>query len=404
MKVLSVNTTKVGGAAVVARRLNQVFKSGGINLETVTLNDTVFDKLIGILSVMEQKFWPMLMKTKNIVYHSPAMFSRGIEDYLRLFNPDIVHLHWINKGLMKPEDLLTIRKPIIWTMHDMWPFCGAEHHTNESRFINGYSKNNRPKNESGIDINRFVWMRKVSVYKELNDIIFICPSLWLYNLAKKSFLLKDKRVQYIPNGVDSKVFFSINKNMAKISLGLPKNKKILLLGSAFIDGDRNKQNDVFLKILEYVKDLKNDFMVITLGSGDTSSFNKVFRELGVRVKHFGFISKEKVLNKIYNASDIFLMFSRHENMPTMLIESMACGTPAIAFSIGGIPEIIESDRYGYLIKPFDYIEYGKKLRKFILGDNLFDRKFITKSIMKKYDIEKTKKLYLKVFDSLVKRN
>lgn len=404
MKILSINTTQKGGAAVVAKRLNEQFENEGVDIKTVTLDETGFDKFIKVLSVAEQIIWPMLMKTKNNIYHSPAIFSRGIESEVKLFNPNIVHLHWINGGLMKPEDLLTIKIPIVWTMHDMWPFCGAEHHTEDNRFIDGYSRKSRPDDENGIDINRFVWRRKINVYNNLNNIVFVCPSLWLYNLATKSFLLRNKKVQYIPNGVDPTVFFPVNKDMARTTLGLPKNKKVLLLGSAFISGDKNKQNDAFLRILEYIKDLKNDFIVVSLGSGDVSNFNKVFEEIGVQVKHFGFIEDEKILRDVYNASDLFLMFSRHENMPTMLIESMACGTPAIAFSIGGISEIIESDKWGYLVKPFDYIEYGNKLRKFILSENKFDKNAIVKNTLEKYNIGKTKKMYIDVFNSLIKRN
>ena len=70
----------------------------------------------------------------------------------------------------------------------MWPFCGAEHYTNSSRYIEGYKKNNRPKDEKGLDINRIIWRKKIKYFNNVSKII--CTSNWMYNTAKKSYLFK----------------------------------------------------------------------------------------------------------------------------------------------------------------------------------------------------------------------
>lgn len=391
MKILLVNTTAIGGPAIVVKKLQSQLLKNAQEVRLVSVENSRMGWLAKWTFLIEQMIVRVWDFDKSI-FCSLSLFSIGIENEIKEFKPDIVHLHWINGGLLKPEDLINIKQPIVWTMHDMWPMCGLEHHASDDRYLNGYQK------RGFFDLNWWVWKRKEWVYSKLSNITFVAPSRWLYSEAKKSWLLKDKKVVQISNGIDLSVFKPEDKALARKELNLDTNKKIILLGAAFAMGDKNKQMEL---VNEIIGGLACDYEVLIFGNGDKKMLKEVYPKIYKKIKYLGYVDNDK-LKTVYSAADVFLVFSRHENLPTTIMESMACGTVPMAFDVGGISDFIDSDT-GVLVRPFDVGEYNDKLAKLLENDtqrNIMAKKAVEK-IKKIFDLKKIAKDYISLFEKVL---
>ena len=173
MKILHVNYSEIkGGAAIGVNRLHKALKKEGINSEMLVIEKSTNDQEIhGPKSSFEELFSSSkkilsrfvkrkLIKTDNKETFSFNLFNSNILKKINLINPSVVHLHWIGNEMISISQLKRIKKPIIWTFWDMWPICGAEHHSYDKRYIDGYTKYNRPNYEKGFDLNKFIWNYK----------------------------------------------------------------------------------------------------------------------------------------------------------------------------------------------------------------------------------------------------
>ncbi|MEI6288162.1 MAG: glycosyltransferase family 4 protein [bacterium] len=302
-------------------------------------------------------------------FYSPAMASSFDFERLKKINPDLVHLHWINRGYLTPNDLLKIKKPLVWTLHDMWPFCGGEHYGNEKikRYQIGYDKNNRPVDNNFFDKNKFLWLRKKSAWKNLDKINIVCPSQWLAKCARESVLFKNYNVSVIPYGLDTDIFKPIEKQTVRDILGLPKNKKIILFGA--MGGTSNPRKgfsflrEAIIKLEQSV--IKNDLALAVVGaSATTEKLN-----WSIPTYFLGRLNDAVSMAIAYSASDVFVAPSLQDNLPNTVLESMACGTPVVAFDIGGMPDMIDHQQNGYLVKPLDSVDLASGL-EWILSDDL----------------------------------
>ncbi|MFA6518484.1 MAG: glycosyltransferase [Candidatus Shapirobacteria bacterium] len=394
MKILIVNATKLGGAAVAVNRLETQLTREGLEVKRVTVNNYGKGKIASVIFLVEQLFLRVLRVDKGIFY-SPALFSIGINDEIKEFNPDIVHLHWINGALLKPEDLAEFNKPTVWTMHDMWPFCGAEHHSNDNKYKEGY------KSESKFSLNRWLWERKTKTYQKIKKMVFVSPSRWLKKKAEQSCLTEGREIVYLPNGIDLKKYYPEDKKVAKSKLGLKPDVLVVLVGAAFANGDKNKNINLAVKILSKIK---KDIVVVAVGKGDKDKVKKVFEKSGKRLLYLGYIDDEDRMREIYSASDVFLMCSKNENLPNMAIESMACGTSVVAFDVGGVGEIVDNKVNGFLSSYGDINDVVKNLNMLLTFSSKQKIEFYSnsrKKIVQNYDLKKTTKQVIEVYKKLI---
>ena len=159
------------------------------------------------------------LKTENSVIHTPALWNSNLPGRLNASDADVVNLHWISGQMLSIRDIARIKKPIVWTLHDMWAFCGAEHYTDDRRWHNGYARGNRPVYESGFDLNRWTWKRKQKHWKTPMHII--TPSTWLADCATQSALIQGWPIRVVPNCVDMESWKPLAKHLGRELLGLP---------------------------------------------------------------------------------------------------------------------------------------------------------------------------------------
>lgn len=272
---------------------------------------------------------------------------------LQQLQPDIVHLHWINFGFIPLRGLLKIRKPIVWTLHDSWPFTGGCHlPENCSAFVEKCGECPQLGSSFKFDLSRICHVLKQSVYPQLN-LTIVSPSNWLADRARKSSLFRGTRIEVIPNGIDLTKFRLQSKREAKNKVGFDPDRRLIVYGAMSALTDFNKGFDLLLEALHHFKAMGGTADLAVFGA-DRLPDGFDSRILGDgRVHLLGEIREPDHLANVYAAADVMIVPSRSENLPFTVMESLACGTPVAAFAVGGIPELVNRVEHGILADPFD---------------------------------------------------
>ncbi len=272
-----------------------------------------------------------------------------------------MHLHWVAAEMLSIHDIGAIKKPIVWTLHDMWAFCGAEHYTEESRWREGYFGNNRPAYESGFDLNCWVWNRKRLHWRR--PVHIVTPSHWLGQCVRESALMKDSPVTVIPNALDTSRWIPVNKPTARQLLHLPPDVPLLLFGAMGGGQDPRKEYDLLLKSLNLLRCKIKGLELLVFGQLSP----KEVPDLGFPIHYTGHLHDDVTLQLLYSAADVMVVPSRQEAFGQTASEAHACGTPVVAFNTGCLPDIVDHERTGYLAQPFDTDDLAKGI-EWVLAD------------------------------------
>jgi len=319
-------------------------------------NNPIFNALQPRLVVRNR--YGVKFQTSNKVHHSFGWPDSGLGKEIGKNQSDILNLHWIGhvfgNETLSISEIGKIKKPIVWTLHDQWAFCGAEHYTApppiiDHRYIEGYSKSNRPTTESGQDRNRRAWESKQRRWKHAMTIV--CPSQWMANCAKASLLMREWPIHVIPYSIDLDVWSPIDQLRSRKILNLPSDKKLILLCADYAY-DPRKGADLLARSLHQFKincfELANVTELIVIGEGENNYFSP---EISCRFT--GRLTSDHEIKLYYNAADVVVVPSRQDNLPLTALEAHACGTPTVSFRIGGLPDIIDHRITGALAEPFD---------------------------------------------------
>jgi glycosyltransferase involved in cell wall biosynthesis len=361
MKVIHLNYSDIiGGAARAVYRIHSSLRASEVDSRmwvnqavagdwTVETPISKFDRIIAKIYAYLVRPFIKFLKTKNPTLHSPQVFSSQWVKRINNCDADIIHLHWTQNEMLSIADISSIKKSIVWTLYDMWPFCGAEHYTDEYRWKHGYQSNNRPAYESGFDLNFWTWKRKIKNWKK--PIHIIAPSQWLGNCVKESALMHDWPVEVIPYPIDTNFWKPLKKNLARELLDLPKEVPLILFGAVGGGHDPRKGFDLLLDSLKFLNDdqCTKNLEVVVFGQREP----KVLPKINFPIHYKGYLHDDISLRALYNATDVMIVPSRLEAFGQTASEAQACGTPVVAFNIGGLKDIILHLKTGYLAKAFD---------------------------------------------------
>jgi len=409
MKTLLINTSDVrGGAARASYRLHQGLEQVGINSTMLVQDKRSSDisvtgpKLIGLKGVGVNYLFrflvdksPLLLYPKHqTIVWSPQWLPNRIHTKINKLNPDIVHLHWICDGFIPIKEIAKIKQPLVWTFHDMWSFTGGCHYNGTcDRYMYKCGKCPELGSDKEKDLSQWVWNRKNELWADL-DFTVVTPSHWLANCARSSSLFGDQRIEVIPNGLDLQKFKPIDKSKAKKDLNLPVDKNLILFGAMNSTKDKRKGFQ-YLKSAINVLSEDLEFEAIVFGNSGKDS------HLNIPINYMGNFP-DNMLTKLYSAADVFVAPSIQDNLPNTIMESLACGTPSVAFDIGGMSDMIVHKENGYLAKPFNTDDLAKGIewivehdqRKKVLSEN--SRKYVENNFELKYIAKKYTDLYSQI--------
>ena len=359
-----VNTSeRTGGAAIAAGRLTEALKSHGIKAKMLVRDkqtDRISTVALGGGWKLVRKFvWERVVIWINSHFRRERLFSVDIantgNDITRLpefKEADLIHLHWINQGMLSLKvirKILASGKPVVWTMHDMWPCTGICHHARTCTAFHSecgacpmiYSQKRK-------DLSTRIFRQKQRLYAS-GGIHFVTCSHWLEGMAKQSALLANQPVSVIPNPISTTLFHPMKQTEARQKLALPTEGKLILFGSVKLT-DKRKGIDYMVEACRLLAKqhpaLKEQLALVAVGMHAAELQPLV----PFKVHNMGYVKEEHQLAEIYNAADLYVIPSLDENLPNTIMEAMACGTPCVGFPTGGIPEMIDHLKNGYLTK------------------------------------------------------
>ena len=365
MRVLIVNTSeRTGGAAVAAHRLMMALNNNGVKAKMLVRDKEGANSSLTVVGLPKSSLlhwhflWERLVIFCRLHFSKKHLFEIDIANSgsditkLREFQEaDIIHLHWINQGMLSLKNIqkiLSSGKPVVWTMHDIWPATAICHYTRGCNYFKNRCAHCKllPGGGSNNDLSSAVWKKKEKML-DAGNIYFVACSRWLETEAKASALLRDHKITSIPNPIDTHVYCPQKKHAVRKQLGLPEDKQIILFVSQRVT-DKRKGMDYFIEAIAHLvktdPDVAQKTGIAILGGHSED----VAGQLSLPVYPLGYVSDEKKIVEVYNAADVFVLPSLEDNLPNTIMEAMACGVPCVGFKVGGIPEEIDHKRTGYV--------------------------------------------------------
>ncbi|NJR50270.1 MAG: glycosyltransferase [Leptolyngbyaceae cyanobacterium CSU_1_3] len=373
MKVLLLGESDInGGAARGMYRLHQGLQSAGVESSLlvrdrrstdpfVVAHKTILTKLGPPLNNLALKRYP---QTQTLF--SAQWFPDDLLPAVRQINPDLVNINWVCNGYLRIETIAQFNKPLIWTLHDMWPMTGGCNY-NEGCDRYQHTCGNCPQlfSQRESDLSRWIWRRKARAWKNLN-LSLVAPSRWIAQCAAESSLFKDRRIDVIHGGLDTHTYRPIPQQTARELLNLPQNKHLVLFGAPGAVTDKRKGFQLLLPALQNLSQAGwgDRLEVVVFGASQSESSAR----LSFKAHYLGKLSDDITLALAYSAADVMVVPSLQESFGQTASESLACGTPVVAFNATGLRDIVDHQQNGYLAKPFEVDDLAQGIA-WVLGDD-----------------------------------
>lgn len=359
MKVVHLNTYENnGGAGRACSRLVAALQAQGVEAsswvnysfekkpQAYNFSKGFLAKYFTAFQILAERLLTKLSLKPQQTPFSVPYFGRDITQHPAVQEADILHLHWVNHAFMRPWNLSQLKslgKPIVWTFHDSNAFTGGCHVRYTCTHFEQECGNCPLLKSSGPnDLSHRIWKSKSAAYADL-EFSIITPSNWMAESVKRSKLLGKRAVQVIPNTLDTQVFKPVSKQQARKILGLPADQFIVLSGFMPSKNDKHKGTPYLMEALALLPN-KAGTALLVFGNKNEESLPA----LPVATTFLGTINDDEKLALAYSAADVFVSPSLEDNLPNTVLESLACGTPVVAFTTGGIPDMVKHQHNGYL--------------------------------------------------------
>ena len=419
MNVLHINTRQEAGAALCAMRINSALVHEGVDSRMLFAQGTNMPEGIkGSIAEEDHDFWhssrwllrlkyllartplwrkmdkekvEMILRQKNshlkpkMYLHGPFTSYTNIAHHPLVEWADVIHLHWVAYFIDYPTFFKEVKKPIVWTLHDIFPAVGVLHF--ESEFY--------PVPDSLKEIDGFCRKVKREGVLQVENLNIVAISKQMTDVCKKSDVLKGFPITLIHNGVDTDVFHPYDKIEARKRLGLPEDMKIFLFSANSLD-DENKGLDRLIKAL--TKLCLPRMMLVCIGLCRSKTF---LSDVSFPIKVTGYVGSQEEIAEYYSASDFYLQCSKIESFGQTVIEAMACGTPVISTPCGVAPEIIQSFN-GILCDGFEAESLTSGITKALAKD--YNSDMIRQYVLDNFKYEDIAGQYINLYKSILKDN
>jgi len=362
MKVTLINTSDAGGGAPAAcMRLLRALQAKQVDVRMDVQEKKTDDprvkrivgKLASTINFLAERlpFIWFRAEEKSVRFaFSTAHAGTDIGKAADVADAEILHLHWTNGGFLSTyniKQLFETCKPVVWTLHDMWAFTGGCHYAGDcDHFEHECGDCWMLRDPETNDLSHKGWIKKQDMYAAAKNIVFVTCSNWLAGVARSSALLKDFRIEAIPNPIDTTVFGPKGKAWLRNKWGIDSDSKIILFGAANIL-DRRKG---ITYLVEALHDLKKNYPdtekieIVIFGKNKTFDVGS----LPFKAYELNMIDTEDEMAEVYNLADVYVTPAIEDNLPNTVMEALSCGIPVVAFNTGGIPDMVEHLKNGYL--------------------------------------------------------
>lgn len=398
MKILHISSAAYGGAYRAAFRIHESLLKNGVDSQFITLDQPdVLTPVVRKKNYFVQKIQWRLRHHFNIECDLRRRIYKQLSDlpvlncevasipvadsqfynHPLVKNADIIHLHWVSRGFDYIDFFGNIGKPVVWTIHDMNPFMGLFHYEADLA---------RNKSVAG-DFDKMILKLKKRILKKFGyPLIAVAPSSWMQQKIRAGRVFKNRKVDLIPNPIDSTRFSPQIKKAVREKLGMLPDAKVLIAVADYTSNYR-KGFDLLTKALKTLPDVK----VLLIGGTENSSGETE------NIRYLGRIENDDLLAEYYSAADATVIPSREDNLPNVMLESLACGTPVISFKVGGMPDHIHNFKTGLLAEEMTSESLAATIRLFFENQKTFEREVIRQYAKEHFDetliAEKYKQVY-----------
>jgi glycosyltransferase involved in cell wall biosynthesis len=405
MNILHINQSDIaGGAAIAGYRLHQGLLAQNINSKLLVGRVTIKDNSSIAAIPRKPRLDNRLRRLTQPLGFNYINFVGAFAIPQNIFyqEADIINLHNLHSGAFNYLALprITKHKPTVFTLHDMWSFTGhCAYSYNCDRWKIGCGK--CPHLESYPAVKRdntaIEWKLKNWIYDRTN-LTIVTLSSWLTEQVKQSMLARFP-IQQIPNGIDTQAYQPIESDKCRDILGIPQNKKVLLFAAQNLQ-NYTKGGDLLVKALSCLPEsLKQETILLTIGKDDGT----IAATVGLEILNLGYINDDHQKSVAYSAADLFILPTRADNLPLVLQESMACGTPMISFKVGGVSDLVRPEITGYLAQPEDAQDLAKGIVKLLEDQSLREKmsQNCRAIAIKEYSLELQVKRYLNLYHQVL---
>ncbi len=317
---------------------------------------------------------------------------------------DVIQLYNTHGGYFSHRLLpaLAAHAPLVWRLSDMWALTGHCAYSGRcDRWRTGCGACPDLATYPGLprDTTRLLWRAKKSIYARARPVI-VAPSRWLEEIARESPLFAGLPVHRIPSGIDRSVFRPIPKPAARELLGLPPDARIVLYVAQVLDDNARKGSADAIAACHALKG-RAAFDLAVLGSGGASWREK----LPQTIHALGYVHDERLLAASYAAADLTIVPSRVENLPNSILESLACGTPVVAYDSGGIGDVVRHEETGLLARTGAREALADAMARLLADAALRERlsRNAVALIAKEFDAAREARAFADLFASLTSR-
>jgi glycosyltransferase involved in cell wall biosynthesis len=409
MKVLNITTSSKGGAGIAAMRLHQALMQNGVASGFLSSNLTIdFDN-----EAVEDSFFkynkPSLLKKtrtklenyffsserKQSIHYfdtskeklkfemaSLPFSSFRLQDHPLVQEADIINLHWVGGLLDYPSFFKDCQKPIVWTLHDMNPFQGLFHYKNDE-LINA---------EIIDEFDDKMKQIKATAMQQIKKGAVITPSKWLLEEATNSGFFPSFIKECIPNSIDLDVFKPQDKMNLRKEYSLDNDDLTILFVADSVKNYR-KGFDLLIEALSHLENMP--VTVVTIGKGEIPAVAHL------KIIPLGAITTADEMAKCHALADVFVLPSREDNLPNVMLEAFACGTPVIGFPVGGIAEHVKLNLTGVLAEEKSGLALAKAIKLFYETTANYKSEAIRKYAEDNFSIKKQADAYRKVYDRIL---
>lgn len=403
-KVVHISASRSGGAGRAAYRIHEALVRNGIDSKFIALDQTgpKWPRPLVKKNFLVQKIHWRLRTHFNIEMDLRRRYIEEFESLLPVMNceaaslpfceydlpdpdiigeADIIHFHWVPGDIEYRDFFRTIKKPLVWTFHDMNPILGLFHYKEDM------TRNSRIAGKLDKAILNF---KKTLLKNYRGPLTVVCPSEWLVEEVGKSTAFKKRKINKIPNSLNLDIFKFRDKSIIREKIGIPR-QKIVLIAIAENTANFRKGFDLLISSIKHL----NILTLLLIGhsvENRTENRNIIF---------LGSVKDDNLLAEYLSVADATIIPSREDNLPNVMLESLACGTPIISFKVGGMMDHIKNFETGLLAEEMTSESLGEAIHTFLADKERFDRKFIRKYAVEHFNENLIAGQYIEVYNNLL---